>query len=558
MMGRILIIACLFISWNLHSQTYTITCVNEDNNDVVICNSCTDFSVNISKGLLFSDGSADKFIFEPVKIWFRGNGNVRMIGPHKDETALEIPINQIATYNTEPLLRAYLEGCSAVEFEDNQDLIYIGKNNEVVNIGIERGDDIFVNIEDEFGARVTTGVLDWNDITNTQQGSNVTLLRGNHTNGPTTGTEFYYCFVFEYASLDGTGNVTQLAIPYIQGAGETGFYYRTRYVGTWSGWLPFSADNDILNEIQDLQLLNDILTVTNNGSPTQIDLSIYNNSGTDDQEIDVVWNTVTKVLSITMEDGNTVNKSLFDLEDRLELNGNSLYIIGNTEPAINLTPYLDNTDDQEIETFSFANGEITLKLENSTTKVLPITELDPVFLLSVAASIQQSDVDNWNNHILNDLDTDPTNELDSITLSQDAAENIVIGGAIEGGDRRVVYVIEGLGHVGTGAGSSSDDQFLDWDEGTNTLSIENGNSVDLTVLKNSNAQCNEVTGVSSSSIVSPVTLPGDIEKRQIYLFGVMMTEKVSMSHILHTNINGQNINFYQNLDPSWVVRVCVQ
>lgn len=88
-----------------------------------------------------------------------------------------------------------------------------------------------------FGGRTTGGTTNWNDITNARSGSGYTLLRGSATNGPGP-TYYYHPFSFEYSSKNGSGNMTQLAIPYYLYNTVTGttIYLRNRYGGTWGSW----------------------------------------------------------------------------------------------------------------------------------------------------------------------------------------------------------------------------------------------------------------------------------------------------------------------------------
>lgn len=89
-----------------------------------------------------------------------------------------------------------------------------------------------------FGTDTTAGVLDWNDITNARSGNGETLLLGDAANG-FGGGRYYYSFCFEYQSKGGTGNLTQLAIPYNI---NSGIYLRCRYQGTWTPWAKISTD----------------------------------------------------------------------------------------------------------------------------------------------------------------------------------------------------------------------------------------------------------------------------------------------------------------------------
>jgi hypothetical protein len=96
-----------------------------------------------------------------------------------------------------------------------------------------------------FGATTTAATLDWNDSTNTMPGSGHGLLLGTATNGPSAaGANYYHPFSFEYASKDGTGNLTQMAIPYgLTGAINSGMYMRGRYSGTWTNWVKMLSEN---------------------------------------------------------------------------------------------------------------------------------------------------------------------------------------------------------------------------------------------------------------------------------------------------------------------------
>jgi len=85
-----------------------------------------------------------------------------------------------------------------------------------------------------FGAQTTAGVLDWNDPSNIRSGSGYTLLMGNAASGPGP-VSYFHTFNFEYNSKNGSGNITQLAIPYASPS-NAGIYIRGRYSGSWSSW----------------------------------------------------------------------------------------------------------------------------------------------------------------------------------------------------------------------------------------------------------------------------------------------------------------------------------
>jgi len=96
-----------------------------------------------------------------------------------------------------------------------------------------RGDIVVTGqIYGGFGTLTTGGTADWNHSSNARAGNGYTLLLGNATNGHNFDTNYYHTLGFEYNSKDGTGNVTQLAIPY---TGST-IAFRSRYNGTWGSW----------------------------------------------------------------------------------------------------------------------------------------------------------------------------------------------------------------------------------------------------------------------------------------------------------------------------------
>lgn len=84
------------------------------------------------------------------------------------------------------------------------------------------------------GAATTSGVQDWNHISNARSGQGYTLLLGTHANGPGP-SSYFHPFTFEYSSKDGNGNMTQWAIGY----NVNQRYQRQRYGGTWSSWSAF-------------------------------------------------------------------------------------------------------------------------------------------------------------------------------------------------------------------------------------------------------------------------------------------------------------------------------
>lgn len=92
-----------------------------------------------------------------------------------------------------------------------------------------------------FATNSTSGTQDWNHVSNTRPGVGEVLLLGNHANGP-GGGNYYHPLNFEYSSIEGSGNVTQLAIAY--GSPGNELYMRGSYSGSWNGWNRFLNSNN--------------------------------------------------------------------------------------------------------------------------------------------------------------------------------------------------------------------------------------------------------------------------------------------------------------------------
>ncbi|MEQ9217805.1 MAG: hypothetical protein RLO17_07180, partial [Cyclobacteriaceae bacterium] len=116
----------------------------------------------------------------------------------------------------------------------------------------------------------------------------------------------------------------------------------------------------ITNEIQDLSLSGDNLTITGNASPTTIDLSAYLDntdllttiSGTNGQVL--THDGLNWAAANLPADGDT--DDAIELQD-LDLTGNTLTISGFVTPTdIDLAPYLDNTD--LLASISGTNGQV--------------------------------------------------------------------------------------------------------------------------------------------------------------------------------------------------------
>jgi hypothetical protein len=87
-----------------------------------------------------------------------------------------------------------------------------------------------------FGADASAGgVRDWNDPSNCVAGFGPVMLYSNEANGPNTSIAVYYHVLnIELGTKDGSGQLTQLAIPYANNVNP--IYVRGRWSNTWNAW----------------------------------------------------------------------------------------------------------------------------------------------------------------------------------------------------------------------------------------------------------------------------------------------------------------------------------
>ncbi len=91
-----------------------------------------------------------------------------------------------------------------------------------------------------FGAiSAYTGVNDWNDPSNAISGSGARLLSQTAANSPPI-TGYFHPFSFEYSSWDGSGNLSQFAIPY---QSNLPCFFRIRFSGVWGAWQQILSEN---------------------------------------------------------------------------------------------------------------------------------------------------------------------------------------------------------------------------------------------------------------------------------------------------------------------------
>jgi hypothetical protein len=181
------------------------------------------------------------------------------------------------------------------------------------------------------------------------------------------------------------------------------------------------GDTDASNEIQDLSYdsATQILRITNNGAATDINLSALNNAGTDDQNLSLIGNT------LTLENGGSVD----------------------------LTPYLDNTDNQIITNFTLeANNTVTLTLENGNTKTIDLSNLDNNGTddqqLSSAVTTPNETVtvslENGGSTLINiqDSDSNSSNELNTNVALNGTALEVTDAGGVKSVDLDTTFATD--------------------------------------------------------------------------------------------------------------------
>lgn len=286
----------------------------------------------------------------------------------------------------------------------------------------------------------------------------------------------------------------------------------TLYIENGTGWVYLEdyrndADSDPTNEIQDLQLSGNILTITNNWSATQIDLTSYLDN-TDAQALSLSNDT----LYLTNGGQVYLGNYLSDLdEQQLSISNDTLYLTNggqvylgdffdNTDEQalgfsgdtlyltnggwVYLGDYLDDTDQQTLS-YNPTTGELSISNGNAVSILLPDdwgtqvvqsdntisgdgTGVNPLSIAQQGAISGQ--VLTWNGSTWvpdNVADGDSTNEIQDLTITGNIltitnnpnASPIDLGPYLD----------------------NTDEQTLSYDPQTGVLTISNGNGVNLPI-----------------------------------------------------------------------------
>ncbi|MDO6519930.1 beta strand repeat-containing protein, partial [Zobellia uliginosa] len=199
------------------------------------------------------------------------------------------------------------------------------------------------------------------------------------------------------------------------------------------------ADADPNNEIQDLSLTGNILKVTNNAGATDIDLTPYTNTDTQDLSIDASGKTISLVDggSVTVDTDDADADPNNEIQD-LSLTGNILKVTNNAGATdIDLTPYT-NTDTQDLS-IDASGKTISLVDGGSVTVDTDDADADPNNEIQDLEDVLGEDPSAGNQAITNladpsnpqdaatkayvdaldtdDADADPNNEIQDLSLT---------------------------------------------------------------------------------------------------------------------------------------------
>jgi len=178
----------------------------------------------------------------------------------------------------------------AFDFSVDTDTLFVDASTDRVGIGTSSPSEaLTVNgnvsvsasgtrILGGFGTVSTAGVLDFNDVSNSTAGSGYSLLHSTASNSPlASGINYWYPFTFEHTSKNGTGNRTQMAIPYGNLSLLGNLNYRSYYNTGWTGWREIIATKEDSRDVDFQGVVN--LASATNGSPGNGDIWLDSTSG---------------------------------------------------------------------------------------------------------------------------------------------------------------------------------------------------------------------------------------------------------------------------------------
>lgn len=236
------------------------------------------------------------------------------------------------------------------------------------------------------------------------------------------------------------------------------------------------ADADPNNELQDLNLAGNILTITGLTTPTQIDLSPYESTNTDEQ--DLLFSS--GQISLSGDPDNTIiDLSAYDTDVSDDFSGDwadLLNIPADFSDGIDDVDDADNDPTNEIELPATATTGEALKFDGANWVAAtdetddadndPTNEIELPSTASLGAVLKFNDALEWApaTDEVNDADSDPNNELQDLNLTSN------------------ILTITGIGsptqiNLASYTGTNTDEQDLRFIDGQITLTGDPDNTI---------------------------------------------------------------------------------
>ncbi|SHJ85969.1 hypothetical protein SAMN04488513_110110, partial [Pseudozobellia thermophila] len=267
--------------------------------------------------------------------------------------------------------------------------------NETVDIALERGGSTTINIEDadadpnnenqtvSAGTGITVNQSGQNfEVVNAAPDQVVTITDGGSGNVSVGGT--YPNLTVDVPSLDDADADPNNEIQTLTSA--DGSVTLSESDGDYDLEVNFPANNDnsATNELTDLNLASNILTLTNPATPgNQVDLSPYLDN-TDNQNIEgLAINTSSNILTVGIENGNAQTVDLSHLDnpgtdnqniENLTFSGTTLTvgIENGSSQTVSLLPLADN---QSIQGSSLSGTTLTIGIEDGSSETVDLSSL---------------------------------------------------------------------------------------------------------------------------------------------------------------------------------------